>query len=439
MMNVQAGPSTYNGIHNTASKTKPLPKGPTKRLCLSERILFAKARLNRVSQKKKLFHPAEDRFAEQTDLDEDEQLLEAAKSGKDSKVKRLIINGCSNKYVDEDGRSALHWAAEYGYIKIVYVLLESGWNVDLLDRKKQSPLHVACDHHNGNIAACFISQGCKINNRDINGNTPLHRAIHTNLEIIACMLCNLGADVNAKNKSEWTPLHEAARVGNEYVAQKLIKFGADVNAISSCNSTPFLTTVFYYRIAHKSSYGSLEPMLRLLIDSGCQLSFSDGQWTPLLSAIAVYNSKIASKLIYNGCLIERQKLYGKSLLVDAFTKCDHYVVKLLVMAGYQVTPDELEQCQRRIPTFSLSFLRLAFPGYEVGRGGRCIEILRFLDKHAHNPFSLQALCKTSIRVGLNRASGDSSIVDRIPSLPLPRKLKDEISFKDFAIRHLQYL
>ena len=437
-MNVRAGPSTYNGPYNTTGDSEPLPKGPTKRLCLSERILFAKNRLNRVSQKKKLFFPSEDRFAEQTDLDADQLLLEAAKSGKDSKVKRAIMDGCNNQYVDEKGRSALHWAAEYGYIKIVYVLLESGWDVDLLDKKKQSPLHVACDHHNGNIAACFISHGCKINNRDINGNTPLHRAIHTNLEVIACMLCNLGADVDAKNKSDWTPLHEAARVGNEYIAEKLLKHGANCNVVSSCNSTPFLTAVFYYRIAHKSSYSALEPMLRLLIDNGCQLSFSDGQWTPLLSAIAVYNSKIASKLIYHGCLIPRQQLYGKSLLVDAFTKCDDYVVKLLVMSGYRVTPDEWEQCRRRIPTFSLSFLRLAFPGYE-GKGGRCLEILRYLDKRAHKPFSLQAICRTSIRIGLNRASGDSSIVERIPYLPLPNKLKDYISFKEFAKRHSQYI
>ena len=60
---------------------------------LSDRILFAKARLNRVSQKKKhLFNAPADRFAEQIDGDEDTQLLEAAKSGKDTKVKRL---GCS--------------------------------------------------------------------------------------------------------------------------------------------------------------------------------------------------------------------------------------------------------------------------------------------------------------------------------------------------------
>lgn len=419
------------------SSNAPLPRGPQKRLCLSERILFAKARLNRVSQRKRLlFKEAhEDRFAENTELSDNELLMEAAKSGKDSKVRLLIDQGVSLDFVDENGRSALHWAAEYGYMRVVYTLVEAGWDINLTDKKKQTPLHVACDHHNGNVAACMISNGCKFQTPDTNGFTPLHRAIHSNLETIACMLCNLGADVNARTKTGWTPLHEAARVGNEYVVKKLIKDGADVNAVSECNSSPFLTAVFYYRIAHRSSYTCLEPILSTLIDSGCQLSYTDGQWSPLMSAISVYNSRIAAKLIYHGCLLPETRTYGRSILVDAFTKCDHYVVKLLVHAGYRVTPDEVELCAKRIPTFSLSFLKLAFPGYDT-QGRQEIEILRFLRKHASQPFTLQELCRKSIRAGINNASRDTSILGRIPLLPLPEKLKEFISLRHIAFRYV---
>lgn len=421
----------------TGGPPPTLPKGPKKLLCLSERILFAKARLNRVSQRKRLlFKEAhEDRFAEDTEMSQDELLMEAAKSGKDSKLKAVLAQGVSTDYVDENGRSALHWASEYGYMRVVYTLIETGWDINLMDNKKHTPLHVACDHHNGNVAACMISHGCKFRTQDKNGFTPLHRAIHTNLETIACMLCNLGADVNAKTKTEWTPLHEAARVGNEYVAQKLVKDGANVNAISECNSSPFLTAIFYFRIAHRSSYTSLEPILSMLIDNGCQLSYSDGQWSPLMSAISVFNSRIAGKLIYHGCLLPESQGYGRSILVDAFTKCDNYVVKLLVFAGYRVTPDEVEQCSKRIPTFSLSFLKLAFPGYD-SKGRQEIEILKFLRQRASQPFSLQELCRKSIRVGINSASRGSSILGRIPLLPLPKTIKNFISLRDYAIRYI---
>lgn len=442
MMEVRASTSSsFNpGPSCSSAMTGPssvLPRGPKKRLCLSERILFAKARLNRVSQRKRLlFKEAhEDRFAENNDLGNNELLMEAAKAGKDSKIKSLLGEGISTDYSDENGRSALHWAAEYGYMRVVYTLIEAGWDINAMDDKKQTPLHVACDHHNGNVAACMISQACKFRTQDTNGFTPLHRAIHTNLETIACMLCNLGADVNAKTKTGWTPLHEAARTGNEYVVRKLIKDGADVNAISECKSSPFLTAVFYYRIAHRSSYTCLEPILSTLIDSGCQLSYTDGQWSPLMSAISVFNSRIAGKLVYHGCLLPESQGYGRSLLVDAFTKCDSYVVKLLIYAGYRVTPDEVEQCAKRIPTFSLSFLKLAFPGYDT-QGRQEVEILKFLRQRASQPFTLQELCRKSIRVGLNTASRDSSILGRIPLLPLPKKMKDFISLRDFAIRYI---
>lgn len=440
MMEARASTSTSFSPFPSCSRTptpQSLPRGPKKRLCLSDRILYAKARLNRVSQRKKLlFKEAhEDRFAENTDLNDDELVMEAAKAGKDTKIKMLIAKGCSRNYVDENGRSALHWAAEYGYMRIVYTLIDAGWDIDLLDKKGHSPLHVACDHHNGNVAACLISHGCKFRTKDFNGYTPLHRAIHANLETIACMLCNLGADVNAKTNTGWSPLHEAARIGNEYVTKKLIKDGALVNAVADGNSSPFLTAVFHYRISHRSSYICLEPILSMLIDHGCHLSFTDGQWSPLMSAISVYNSRIAGKLIYHGCLIPESQRYGRSVLVDAFTKCDNFVIKLLIYSGYRVTPDEVDQCSKRIPTFSLSFLKLAFPGYE-GKGRHEIEILKFLRERAIQPYSLQELCRKSIRIGLNKASGDTSILGRISRLPLPSTMKDFISFRDYAMRYV---
>ena len=308
--------------------------------------------------------------------------------------------------------------------------------MNIIDNRGHSPLHVACDHRHGDIATWLISISCNIRQKDVNGNTPLHRAVHANLETIAFMLCDLGVDVNASTNNDWTPLHEAARVGNERIVRKLVHCGANVNAVSRCNATPFLTAVFFYRIAHKCMYTKLDPILKHFIHNGCRLSQSDGQWTPLSAAIAVFNSKIAGSLIFNGCLIERQQLFGRSLLVDAFDKCDTFVVKLLILAGYQVTPDEVELCSRRIPTFSLSFLRLAFPGSEGTKSGRVIEIIQYLKEKASNPFTLQELSRTAIRKGLNTASGDGSILKRIPRLPLPSTLKPFISFEDYALRFL---
>lgn len=428
---------SYDNVSCSSNSDQRTPRGPQKRLVLSDRIILAKARLNTLTHRKTLLYKEarDELFEEKSDQDDNVKLLEAAKSGKDSKVKLLIAQGCSKDYVDERGRTALHWAAEYGYIRAVHILIEAEWDINLQDSNGQTPLHVGCDHRNGNIVVSLISHGCIIRTQDLHGRTPLHRAIHSNLETVVNMLCDLGADVNAKTNNGWTPLHEAARIGNERIIRKLIQHGANVNAVSNCKSTPFLTAVFYFRIAHRSSYISLEPILNMFIENGCHLSHTDGQWTPLISAISVFNSTIAGKLLYHGCLIPEKEGYSRSLIVDAFANCDDFFIKMFLYAGYRVKPEEVDQCAKRIPAFSMSFLKLAFPGY-AGKERKELEILRFLRERASQPISLQELCRKSIRVELNRASRDTSILGRISLLPLPTKMKHFISLREHAAKFI---
>ncbi|KAJ8303241.1 hypothetical protein KUTeg_019637, partial [Tegillarca granosa] len=304
-------------------------------------------------------------------------------------------------YRDSAGRTALHWASEYGYLNIINLLLDSSWDVNLQDAKGQTPLHIACDHHNEVVSNCLISAGCDITIRDVTGNTPLHRAVHANLEGIVSRLCDLGADVHAINNNCWTVLHEAIRVGNRYVVRKIITMGADVNAITEYRATPFSTALFYYRIAQRNSYISLESIGKIYL---------------------------AALLLYHGCKIETPKSYGRSLLVDAFTRCDTNVVKLLVHCGYHLTFEEVEQCARRIPTFSRSFRRLAFSGIDTGTNG--VKMMVWLQERATNATSLSDICRVSIRRSLNAGSGDTSILKNIHKLTLPRCMKEYLAIDE---------
>lgn len=363
-------------------------------------------------------------------IDDDLFVLEAVKAGKQVKVRNILSNGSykDKDYRDSAGRTALHWASEYGYLNIINLLLDSSWDVNLQDAKGQTPLHIACDHHNEVVSNCLISAGCDITIRDVTGNTPLHRAVHANLEGIVSRLCDLGADVHAINNNCWTVLHEAIRVGNRYVVRKIITMGADVNAITEYRATPFSTALFYYRIAQRNSYISLESIGKMLIDAGCRLSQFDGQWSPLLSTISICNSYLAALLLYHGCKIETPKSYGRSLLVDAFTRCDTNVVKLLVHCGYHLTFEEVEQCARRIPTFSRSFRRLAFSGIDTGTNG--VKMMVWLQERATNATSLSDICRVSIRRSLNAGSGDTSILKNILKLTLPKCMKEYLAIDE---------
>ena len=363
-------------------------------------------------------------------MDNNTLLLEAVKWGKEDKVRILLLEGCCNRRTDEQERTALHWACEYGYIRIVYMLLNAEWDIDKADAKKQTPLHIACNHRREDVASCLISLGCDVNVYDVAGNTPLHRAIHMNMETITCLLCKSGARVNVANKLLWTPIHEAARTGNEPITRLLIKHGADVNACTQNRMTPFLTCIFYYKIAQRNTYPNLEDLLKLLIESGCRLSRDDGQWSPLSACVSIDNSFTASLLIYNGCQFEKRGKYTRSLLVDAFAKCESFVTKLMVLSGYQPSPDEVDQCSRRIPAFSRTFIRLAQPMSELGSNRH--ELLNWLRVRSKSPTSLKEICRVSIRKGLNTATDDRPIVDRIFSLPFPECIKKYIALSDFT-------
>lgn len=362
-------------------------------------------------------------------------MMEAVKSGKESKVRRLISSGYHGNRLDASGRSSLHWAVEYGYTAVVELLIAQDWDLDLPDNKLQTPLHIACNFRRDEIATYLITAGCNVSIPDISGNRALHRAVHAGMESVVSLLCQSGADVNSTNNNGWTPIHEGVRIGNHYITRMLLRHGADANFVTQTNATPFLTAIFYYRIAHKNSYIGIESILQLLIEQGhCRLSCSDGQWTPLTACISIYNSYVAGHLLYHGCLIGRKTQYGRSLLVEAFSRCDTFVIRLLVLAGYQVSLDEVDQCARRIPTFSKAFLRLAYPGIDTNMGR--VEIIRWLRERASQPFSLFELCRTNIRQTLNRACGDTSIVNRIPLLPLPPVIREYLALTDGPLEYL---
>lgn len=359
-------------------------------------------------------------------------LLEAAKWGRADKVQGMLRDGYHGDVRDEQGRSSLHWAAEGGYLHVLCLLLERGCHADALDQKNQSPLLLACNFRRTDVASCLITVGCDVNAADCQGNTPLHRAVHQNLETVTYMLCDAGADVNAVNSSGWTPLHEAARLGSESMFRLLLQRGADVDSVTCNRMTPFLTALFYYKIAQRNSYSGLDEIARLLIENGCRLSATDGQWSPLTASIAIGNSHLAALLLYHGCQHGGPRgRFSRSVLVEAFARCDPTVVRLLVETGYRVTEEETEQCARRIPAFSRSFLRLVSSSdLEASRGRH--RLLTWLRMRAKSAYPLTELCRAAIRSAMNVSADDASILGSTELLPLPPSLRRFVALDHFA-------
>lgn len=71
------------------------------------------------------------------------QLIEAAKKGDESLLQALLRSSPDLEARDDQGLSALHWAAQNGHLHAVELLLKAGQNVRWACREGQTPLHEA--------------------------------------------------------------------------------------------------------------------------------------------------------------------------------------------------------------------------------------------------------------------------------------------------------
>ena len=164
-------------------------------------------------------------------------VADAAMKGDRDGVRTLLQKGADVNAAQNDGMTALHWAAERGDAHVAEMVLTAGANPKAVTRiGAYTPLHIATRQGNAAVVKMMLDKGVDVNIKTTNsGATPLHMAAAAgNVEIINALL-DRKADVNAR-ESEWgqTPLIFAASLNRVDAIRTLIKRGADA-AITSRN------------------------------------------------------------------------------------------------------------------------------------------------------------------------------------------------------------
>jgi ankyrin repeat protein len=80
-------------------------------------------------------------------------------------------------YQDQQGCSALHFAASGGSDRIVQFIVKSDVNINLLDTCGWTALHWACRNGSRKTVEMLRGSGADLNRKDINGWTPLDVAM----------------------------------------------------------------------------------------------------------------------------------------------------------------------------------------------------------------------------------------------------------------------
>ncbi|KAJ3343346.1 Ankyrin repeat domain-containing protein 55 [Gonapodya sp. JEL0774] len=160
----------------------------------------------------------------------------AAIAGHAAGVKLLISRGSVIDFADRSGRTALHWAAHYGRVATVKTLIRAGADLRAEDYNRRTPLHCATNPDRTDCLRiiCGAVQprrmwsravpGAKSNGLDPpdeDGMTPLHWACFRQQSKHVRLLCDWGADTVKRDLEGKAAAHWAAMGGNVECIQVL--------------------------------------------------------------------------------------------------------------------------------------------------------------------------------------------------------------------------
>nr|XP_022289772.1 transient receptor potential cation channel subfamily A member 1 homolog isoform X3 [Crassostrea virginica] len=223
-------------------------------------------------------------------------LHQCARNGDTRSMEILLrsITGNVKKKInmrDEEGVTAMHYAARYNQYEIVRILHSFGADINSLDEEALTPLHYAARYkrerqRRGSEAVLTEDQEA--------GAIPSSHSVDelaTQANVITFLVKN-GADLNRGDKYGLTPLHYAAMRGNELATKELLQFnGINIEAEDKQGMTAL----------HMAATHNSVEITRMLIEAGAQLRCKDNEdLTPLHCAASEGNIEIVQLLFQAG-------------------------------------------------------------------------------------------------------------------------------------------
>ncbi|MEI0561030.1 ankyrin repeat domain-containing protein [Brachyspira pilosicoli] len=158
-------------------------------------------------------------------LNKDNTLINEADSMKDTPlhwasiknqtdtISLLLANGADTKLANSDGNTVLHYAAMYGDVNTVNVLLEADSSLASVENNEGiTPIYYAIVVSDNDILSSIITNGqIDINKKDSLGYTPLHYAAnYGNMEAVVLLVEEFNADKTIVNDDNFTASDIAA-------------------------------------------------------------------------------------------------------------------------------------------------------------------------------------------------------------------------------------
>lgn len=173
-----------------------------------------------------------------------QNLYMAVRSGKTKAVKGLLQNNADLEVTNNQGKTAIIYAARYGYYDIALELVNEKINLEAKDLSGRTAFIEAVLNEEPEIVKCLLEHGANASAADNNGKTALMYAAEsediTALELILKQGVDLEAVDNSKGK---TALLFAVISNNEKNVELLLKHGANIEAKNKDGFSAFFSAV----------------------------------------------------------------------------------------------------------------------------------------------------------------------------------------------------
>ena len=236
---------------------------------------------------------------------EAQSIFEAAREGDAHALRELLATEPDLVLrTEEQGRTALHYAAAYGHVEVCVALADAGADVNAQDEDGETPLHYAIRRNQPAAAEFLLEQDADTELRNAYGRTPLLLvARETGKVEMARLLIAAGADVNTMDRFGAPPLGLAAWRGFLGLVNLFLDEGAKLPPADSWDAKG---------LAMLSAEKGLERLFLLCADSGVDLSIRNDRGGSLLHSASQGGSElIVARMLDMGFEVNERDRYGR--------------------------------------------------------------------------------------------------------------------------------
>jgi ankyrin repeat protein len=256
-------------------------------------------------------------------------IIEAVQQQNHVALRAMLKAGANPNTAEEDGTTALAYAAHFNDLESVRILLRAGGKAGAANDYGVTPLSEAAASGNAALVKELLRAGADPNSTTPEGETVLMTAARSGDVATLRLLIAKGAEVNRHEKWKGqTALMWAAAANRPEAARLLIGHGADVNARSAA-VVPEIKRPANGNLVSEQPKGELTPLLfaaregaletaSVLLEKGAALNEADpDSITPVVMAIINGHYDVAALLLNAGADPNIADHWGRAALYAA--------------------------------------------------------------------------------------------------------------------------